>query len=116
MTMIDTIRQSFLTRANGQYRETCPACSHHRKRINQSEKVLSVAVAWPDVKWMCLHCGESGATTLEKPRENIVKFIPPIKKELESVAQDYLLERGLSSATLSAGGVLSGHKFIRDAG
>ena len=116
MTMIDTIRQSFLTRANGQYRETCPACSHHRKRINQSEKVLSVAVAWPDVKWMCHHCGESGATTLEKPRENIVKFIPPIKKELESVAQDYLLERGLSSATLSAGGVLSGHKFIRDAG
>jgi|TARA_R110000824_G_scaffold3371_1_gene15943 twinkle protein len=65
---------------------------------------------------MCHHCGESGATTLEKPKENIVKFVPPVKKELEPVAQDYLIERGLSAATLSAGGVLSGHKFIRDEG
>ena len=116
MTTAQIIKQNFFNRAKGKYREICPACSPQRKKIHQSERVLSVAVIWPDVKWMCHHCGEAGATTLEKPSENIVKFVPPVKKELEPNAQSYLVERGLSPATLSAGGVLSGQKYIRDVG
>jgi len=113
----DDMKMRFAARGDGQYRETCPACSHDRQKAHQSERVLSVRVEWPDLKWMCHHCGTKGGISLEEKPTNVVKFVPPAKKELAPAALTYLVEeRGLSADTLASGGVLSAQKFIRSAG
>jgi len=112
----ETIKSNYQARADGQYRDICPACSHTRKQHNQTEKVLAVKVEWPTARWLCHHCGEKGGVKLEEERDNIVKFIPPVKKDLAPAAQTYLEGRGLSADTINNAGILSDTKYIRDEG
>jgi len=111
----EEMKRMFMGSADGQYRQQCPACSPGRKSHNQQEKCLSIKVEWPTVRWMCHHCAESGGISLEDKR-NVIKFTPPPKKDLSPAAQTYLEGRGLSVATINGAGILSGHKYIRDAG
>ena len=112
----EIIRTSYRARADGEYRDVCPACSHTRKKHHQTERVLAVRVEWPAARWLCHHCGEKGGVKLEEKRDNIVKFTPPVKKDLAPAAQTYLEGRGLSVGTITSAGILSDHKFIRDKG
>ena len=74
----ETIRNNYQARGDGQYRDVCPACSHTRKKHNQTEKVLAVKVEWPSERWLCHHCGDKGGVKLEEERDNIVKFVPQL--------------------------------------
>lgn len=119
MTSIsESMKLRFMGSSDGQYRQTCPACSMSRKPHNQQEKCLSIRVEWPTVKWMCHHCAESGGVSLEiKKHENVVRFTPPAQKEIAPEALTYLVEkRGLSPSTVAAGKVMSGHKYISKLG
>ena len=109
------IRALFGNRSDGQYRHTCPVCSHTRRRSNQRQRCLSVKVIENDIRWLCHHCGENGGTMREEKQDNIVKFKPPIEK-IEDAAVTYLKKRGLSEEVISSGRVLSASKWLRKAG
>ena len=112
MQINETMVGMFAGRADGQYRDTCPSCSHRRKPVNQKEKVLSVRVEYPDVKWNCHHCGEQGGANLEPKREKVVKFVPPKSSSITTRASDYLRNRGLSDETIASGRVMSAIKYF----
>ena len=80
----DDMKMRFAARGDGQYRKTCPSCSHDRQKAHQSERVLSVRVEWPDVKWMCHHCGTKGGISLEEKPTNVVKFVAPVKETIRA--------------------------------
>ena len=110
----DTMRSNYAHRQIGQYRDTCPVCSHTRKKSNQNQKVLSVKVTEDGVRWLCHHCGETGGTDRMERTAEIKKFTPP-KQKIEDGAVDYLKSRGLSEEVISSGRVVSGTKWLRKA-
>ena len=116
MTDIDELLTSeFQSKPNGQFRRTCPACSHQRKGPNQSERVLSLKIEWPDIKWMCHHCGERGGASLRKELPtNVVKFTPPPPSQLDRRVVDFLNQRGIGKEAQA--GVISATRYIRSAG
>jgi len=112
----EIMRSRFDGKPDGQYRETCPACSYRRKPIHQREKVLSINVEWPDVRWNCHHCGEKGGINIRPKESKVVKFVPTKVVSLSNQASDYLKERGLSEDTIASGRVMSAKKYIPKAG
>ena len=70
MTEIEeTMRERYAHKSIGQYRDTCPVCSHTRKKSNQKQKVLSVKVTEDGIRWLCHHCGENGGQTEWKEQQ-----------------------------------------------
>ena len=116
MTAISqTLVDQYKFKPNGQYRGICPACSHLRKGANKSERVLSVRVELPDLKWMCHHCGERGGESIRQELPtNVVKFTPPPPSQLDRRVADFLHERGIGKEAQA--GVVSATRYIRSAG
>ena len=111
----ELLAQDFSGKPNGQYRRTCPACSNMRKGRNQGERVLSLKVEWPDLRWMCHHCGERGGASLRKELPtNVVKFVPPAPSQLDRRVADFLSQRGIGKEAHA--GVISATRYIRSAG
>lgn len=46
----------------GEYRTTCPQCSHHRKAIHRKVKCLAVSITFEMILWHCHHCGWEGGS------------------------------------------------------
>jgi len=112
----ELLTDEYSSKPNGQFRRTCPACSHMRKGPHKSERVLSLKIEWPDIRWMCHHCGERGGASLRKelPATNVVKFTPPPPSQLDRRAADFLHDRGIGKEAQA--GVISATRYIRSAG
>lgn len=65
---------SFKGRDRGRY--LCPACSHTRSPAHKNQRCLSVSLEGSGVVYMCHHCGESGAFSLNERRAKPVQKKP----------------------------------------
>lgn len=120
------IRAYALSKQNGQYRTTCPACSLNRR--NASAQCLSVTVFSERVVYNCHHCECMGATYLMERNEDLKRpFVPPVmeaKPKKTAVKRldlgltqdgiDYLSSRLITLPTAQLFGLTSARAWFRD--
>jgi len=100
----------------GQYRTTCPECSHSRKK--QGVHCLSVNI--DEGVWNCKHCGWAGSLHEEfvppvVQRKSPNKIKPIVEKHSMPVwAEEFFLSRGISQNTLIANKVTGGVEYIHE--
>lgn len=117
-----TVRAFAQTKANGNYRTTCPACSVSRR--NAKAQCLSVTVFPDRVVYDCHHCEAKGATYLhddlrkpfqppqmEKPKKAALKRLDV---GLTQDAIDFLSERKITLPTAQTFGLISSRAWFRD--
>jgi twinkle protein len=102
---------------HGQGRVRCPACGDERKK--KHEKTLSITVEPDKILYNCWHCNLSGAVKSKpfyKKHIEQLPVTPPVGLTDRTEADKLLAERGISSETAKAYGLLTGRKYFGGAG
>lgn len=103
----------------GNYKTTCPQCSHTRK--NRRDPCLSVTIDGDGAVWNCHHCGYSGGSKegQQAPRYERREYTKP-KREANPERTDKLLEwfkaRAISPATVEHFGIYRTRQWFPQTG
>lgn len=100
----DQLREWSLSRAQGEYRLKCPACSDARSAKNKGQKTLSVRIEDERTVYHCWHCNVQGAVRTVRGAPPILKTRKPVRAKpipappqvISKPHQDWLANRGLS--------------------
>jgi len=101
----------------GQYRTTCPQCSHTRRKST----VRCLSVNLDEGVWNCKHCGWSGTlhdefvppVTQRKTAAPVAPALPE-PEELPGWAVEMFKSRGISEKTLIDNGIFGSVQFMPD--
>ena len=105
--------------ATGQYKTTCPECSHQRK--NKRDLCLSVNINEEGARWRCHHCLWEGnawkealrkAPTIKKPTPKKPSTIPNTVSIKGTWGEKFFEERGLSLSHVNKFGVGMASHFV----
>lgn len=93
--------------SNGKHECVCPMCSHKRKPIHQKQKCAAVWIEDDFATYNCVHCGEHGFITTDKPSVHKQKYTKPlvVVKNNADEAEEFFKSRGISVETLKKFGV-----------
>jgi twinkle protein len=120
---MNAVEQSILSQVSGkqgQYRGTCPFCSHTRK--NKTDRCLSISVTSDNCRYSCWHCDEKGGFDLNKNtrppprRPSQPQPIAPVEQvsgQLTDAGAAFLASRNVSRETAVAAGVFSTRRWFR---
>jgi twinkle protein len=99
----------------GEYKSTCPKCSHERKK--KTQKCLSVNL--DKQIWHCAHCSWSGGLPKNLPKIERKVYVKPIWKnttQLDDRAVKWFESRGIRQHVLNEAKVTTGLEWMPQTG
>lgn len=100
----------------GQYRTTCPQCSHTRKK----KEIRCLSVNVDEGLWNCQHCGWSGALNVDfvpptEARKNPAPAVPIVQQEkVPYWGFRFFTNRGISLKTLEDNHIFGATEYMPD--
>lgn len=98
----------------GEYKSTCPKCSHERKK--KTHKCLSVNL--DKQVWKCAHCGWAGGLPKNLPKIEPKIYVKPVWRnstELDDKAVKWFESRGIRQHVLNEAKITTGPEWMPQA-